>query len=69
MNNKGIKRLGNFEIIYNNVYVFILESKKSIKCAGWGNKRKFVSKYGDYKVYTSHNSHADKTTELILVKD
>ena len=61
--------LKNFKTIYDTVYVFILESKKSLKCVGWGNKRKFVSKYGDYKVYTSHNSHADKTTELILVED
>ena len=61
--------LKNFETIYDTVYVFILESKKSLKCVGWGNKRKFVSKYGNYKVYTSHNSHADKTTELILVED
>ena len=61
--------LKNFEPTYDTVYIFILESKKSLKCVGWGNKRKFISKYGDYKVYTSHNSHADKTTELILVED
>ena len=61
--------LKNFETRYDTVYVFILESKKSLKCVGWGNKRKFVSKYGDYKIYESHNSHADKTTELILVED
>ena len=67
MTNKEM--LKNFETIYDTVYVFILESKKSLKCVGWGNKRKFVSKYGDYKVYTSHSSHADKTTELILVED
>ena len=67
MTNK--ETLKNFEIRYDTVYVFILESKKSLKCVGWGNKLKFISKYGDYKVYESHNSHADKTTELILVED
>ena len=69
MNSKGIKKLGNFEIIYNNVYVFILESKKSIKCVGWGNKWEFVSKYWNYKVYDYDNSHTDKTTTLILVEN
>ena len=61
--------LKNFETRYDTVYVFILESKKSLKCVGWGNKRKFISKDGDYKVYDYHNLHADKTTELILVED
>lgn len=67
--NKQKPMLKNFICKYCNVYIFILEKKKSLKCVGWGSEYEFKSKFWNYLVYDYKNSYSDKTTTLILAKD
>ena len=67
--NKQKPMLKNFICKYRNVYIFILENEKSLKCVGWGNEYEFKSKFWNYLVYDYNNSYSDKTTTLILAKD
>lgn len=61
--------LKHFQCKYNTVYVFILESNTSLKCAGWGSFLNFYQKYWNYYVVDYKNIYCDRTTTLILSKE